>query len=387
MAVEAYSCARAAPGSSPTSTSTWNRVSITIDQLCEAANIQDSPPIALVDTAPVASPHERNRLTLAFHIPQKFWTSLCEDSSGFFSAYEHHSLHTQERSHRQAFRFLIKQRVTPNAPLVPTQLAYRWDRLGFVTCWQPHGNLAVLCFDTPAALKQDLRDRLAGSEPLTQGHGAFALHPMLLMSVVRSFDTAVWSWRDVVRKIEETRDARKAVSMHSFADMHETACHVIHCSDMLTTAQSVMESISDDIRDYATRGLGSPDPEAILREVDFSRSLLTSLLHRSHALEKRLQNEINLAFHLYAQHNGQVTARIAGLAQRDGEVMKGVSVLGMVFLPGTFVSAVFSMSFFDFAGPGPAVSGHFWLYWAIAVPLTVLTLVSWHLWQRGHSHI
>ncbi|KAK3111934.1 hypothetical protein LTR53_012310 [Teratosphaeriaceae sp. CCFEE 6253] len=354
MAVEAYSCARAAPGSSPTSTSTWNRVSITIDQLCEAANIQDSPLIALVDTATVTSPHERKRLTLAFHTSLEFWTSLCEDSSGFFSPYEHHPLRTQERSHRQAFRFLIKQCVTPNAPLVPTQLAYRWDILDFVTCWQPHGHLAVLCFDAPAALRQDLRDRLAGSEPLNPNHGAFALHPMLLMSVVRSFDTAVWSWRDVVRKIKETRGARKAVSMHSFADMHETACHVIHCSEMLAAAQSVMNSISDDIRDHATRSPGSPDHAAISRDLDFSRSLLTSLLHRSHALEKRLQNEIKLAFHLDAQHNGQVTARIAKLAQRDGEVMKGSRVLGMVFLPGTFVSvrkllAAESMSRADWA--------------------------------------
>ncbi|KAK3613192.1 hypothetical protein LTR56_028024, partial [Elasticomyces elasticus] len=44
------------------------------------------------------------------------------------------------------------------------------------------------------------------------------------------------------------------------------------------------------------------------------------------------------AIHLDAQHNGHVTSHIAELAQRDGEITKGISVLGIVFLPGTFVS-------------------------------------------------
>jgi Mg2+ and Co2+ transporter CorA len=42
--------------------------------------------------------------------------------------------------------------------------------------------------------------------------------------------------------------------------------------------------------------------------------------------------------HLNARRDGLVTHRIATLTFRDGEVMKGISVLGMIFLPGTFVS-------------------------------------------------
>jgi len=42
--------------------------------------------------------------------------------------------------------------------------------------------------------------------------------------------------------------------------------------------------------------------------------------------------------HLNARRDGLVTNRIATLTFRDGEIMKGISVLGMVFLPGTFVS-------------------------------------------------
>jgi len=42
--------------------------------------------------------------------------------------------------------------------------------------------------------------------------------------------------------------------------------------------------------------------------------------------------------HLNARRDGLVTNRIAALTFRDGEIMKGISVLGMMFLSGTFVS-------------------------------------------------
>lgn len=29
------------------------------------------------------------------------------------------------------------------------------------------------------------------------------------------------------------------------------------------------------------------------------------------------------------------------------------------------------------------MSGHFWLYWIVALPLTVLTISLWYIWQRG----
>ena len=42
--------------------------------------------------------------------------------------------------------------------------------------------------------------------------------------------------------------------------------------------------------------------------------------------------------HLNARRDGLVTNRIATLTFRDGEIMKGTSFLGTIFLPGTFVS-------------------------------------------------
>lgn len=40
--------------------------------------------------------------------------------------------------------------------------------------------------------------------------------------------------------------------------------------------------------------------------------------------------------------------RVAHATKRDGTAMKTLSLLGAVFLPGTFMASIFSMTFFDF---------------------------------------
>jgi Mg2+ and Co2+ transporter CorA len=72
--------------------------------------------------------------------------------------------------------------------------------------------------------------------------------------------------------------------------------------------------------------------------------------------------------------------------------MKAITVLTMVFLPATFVCSLFSMGFFDFE-TSPSVfdlkvANQFWIYFAVAIPLTVLVLgicVAWLKWSGRYS--
>lgn len=54
--------------------------------------------------------------------------------------------------------------------------------------------------------------------------------------------------------------------------------------------------------------------------------------------------------------------------------MKTIAALTMLFLPGTFLSSVFSMSMLDGA--------KWWLYVALALPLTLLIVGSWWALHR-----
>ena len=106
-----------------------------------------------------------------------------------------------------------------------------------------------------------------------------------------------------------------------------------------------------------------------------------------------------------AQYHSSIASRIAEAAQRDNATMKGISILGMLFLPGTFVSvslqspqafasdifvlqAIFSMSFFHFTDQGEnqqqwTVSREIWMYWVVTLPLTVITIGVWLVWSRS----
>ena len=55
------------------------------------------------------------------------------------------------------------------------------------------------------------------------------------------------------------------------------------------------------------------------------------------------------------------------------------------------MQAVFSMTFFNFSPGSEAyqeawvVSEKIWIYFAISLPLTVITILSWLMWQRTTS--
>ena len=65
--------------------------------------------------------------------------------------------------------------------------------------------------------------------------------------------------------------------------------------------------------------------------------------------------------------------------------MKTLAVVTVTFLPGTFVSALFAIPVFDWdAGTNQSiVSSRLWMYWAVTIPLTILTIVPWLLWTRS----
>ncbi|KAI9665064.1 MAG: hypothetical protein M1821_006512 [Bathelium mastoideum] len=125
--------------------------------------------------------------------------------------------------------------------------------------------------------------------------------------------------------------------------------------------------------------------------------------------EQRISIQLNALFNLIAQNDAihsHEFARdakiIAAASQRDSFSMKILAVLTMCFLPGTFVATLFSMTIFDWdtaSSPSSAaansatrqqqsqsvVSSKFWVYWAVAVPLTLLTFTicaAWMLLER-----
>ena len=68
--------------------------------------------------------------------------------------------------------------------------------------------------------------------------------------------------------------------------------------------------------------------------------------------------------------------------------MKTLAAVTVAFLPGTFVSSLFSMSMFDWqATTEGMITTRFWIYWAVTVPLTLATVGTWYAWIRRRALI
>lgn len=156
---------------------------------------------------------------------------------------------------------------------------------------------------------------------------------------------------------------------------------------MLGTSLNVVDSMLVELQKRWVSTLSGSETTAVERDFNFHKTTLKCLQLRSQALEERLRNEINLAFHIGSQYESIISARIAEAAQRDGMTMKTISVLGLVFLPGTLISSIFGMSFFDYTPTSSStvehkqVSDKFWIYWAVTAPITVFVLIVWLIWQ------
>ncbi|KAF1953583.1 hypothetical protein CC80DRAFT_595778 [Byssothecium circinans] len=107
-----------------------------------------------------------------------------------------------------------------------------------------------------------------------------------------------------------------------------------------------------------------------------------SYQRRPESLTELLQNEINLVFNLVAQRDSQVMRKLGELSHSDNNNMKSIAMVGLIYLPGTFVSGPFGMNFLDFSDDSNGrqirrVSNRLRMYWAITIPLTFLTIVVW----------
>ncbi|KAF8148423.1 hypothetical protein B0H34DRAFT_736978 [Crassisporium funariophilum] len=109
----------------------------------------------------------------------------------------------------------------------------------------------------------------------------------------------------------------------------------------------------------------------------------------------RVGIRINLFFNLGNQVDSRInlkiarlTSKIAVASQRDSSSMITVAAVTMFSLPGTFVSALFSMVFFNFQSNSNgesflALGPQWWLFPLITIPLTIVVFGTWIFWQRN----
>ncbi|KAL2283251.1 hypothetical protein FJTKL_10127 [Diaporthe vaccinii] len=91
-----------------------------------------------------------------------------------------------------------------------------------------------------------------------------------------------------------------------------------------------------------------------------------------------------MEWNYYTRRDAQVNFSIATAARMDGSQMKQISLLGMIFLPGTFLATFFSMTFFSWIPDDSAqvISPWLGLYGGLTVVLTAVTVMLLNKWSN-----
>ncbi|MCJ1473014.1 hypothetical protein MMC13_001663 [Lambiella insularis] len=67
----------------------------------------------------------------------------------------------------------------------------------------------------------------------------------------------------------------------------------------------------------------------------------------------------------------------------NSSIASSIALTTMTFLPATAVATIFSMGVMNADGNGTlALSASFWVYWAVTLPLTATTMLSWYAWVK-----
>ncbi|KAH7416743.1 hypothetical protein BKA64DRAFT_655996 [Cadophora sp. MPI-SDFR-AT-0126] len=178
-----------------------------------------------------------------------------------------------------------------------------------------------------------------------------------------------------------------------------------HTSQKMANEARMIKSIINQLTKVKTLNqdiilpLNTPNKKVISAifedSIEYDIESCRDLLNTSEYIGVRVATLIQVVYQFMTQKDAKInialvesSAAIAKAAKADSSAMKTIAVLGMFFLPGAFVAAVFAMPVFDWDSNGkPFVKPAFKYYWAITAPLTLSVFLSWGLamilpWHR-----
>ncbi|KAI9705339.1 MAG: hypothetical protein M1820_005169 [Bogoriella megaspora] len=337
----------------------------------------------------------RQQLQEVLDWPTHLWQDHGQVSNGYTGYEDIYDDHGELIGHTSRTRFLVKEL---HGLKGPEGKDYSWHALSFFTKWVPPDRNVVVFFDIPDPLRPRFPHGLLNGQNPFYLNDPYWIHVLLVKEIVHMQDKSVWSIRDAVRRTERTqqRDNDSTVRFNpNYPLLHDIARHAIHSYESLHVGENTVRSLISQHETFVaerppTTATAKIAAKHISSRLTSELNLLTSLKYRSQSNKERLQNELNLAFNVVTQNDSRISVLIGRAVQSDSTAMKTLAMLTMVFLPATFTSSIFSMVFFDYT-PGNAASGEpgrlvvsekWWIFWAVAIPLTALTVGCWRAWLR-----
>lgn len=325
-------------------------------------------------------------------MPQLWWSNYAKKSNGHFgcetfrdeygivtslSEQPSHSLRSTLTPTDAWSRYLVKQL---------HEGGHSWYKFNTLTKWIASSHQTILLVfesEKQSKLTELIPQGMLDGSHTEPHHDPFWVHVRLLEELSDLQNNAVWTVRTEIRKVEKKKQRSKPDP--DYRGLHDLARHAIHVSETLDVCLKTVKSIVEQHKTLEEeQWFGEQPKKGSFRQVRerlfWYEHTLESLKSRALSNKERLINEIQLSFNLVAQYDSAISVQIGQATQSDSAAMKTIAFATLTFLPATFISAVFSMSFFnidDDTGEW-TVSNKFWIYWVIAIPVTILTAAGWY---------
>jgi len=239
---------------------------------------------------------------------------------------------------------------------------------------------------------------------------ADSIHPFMLPIICYNNFVNILG-RDTAFQAQEQRDIAQDITRASnpphidsidFPQLHQ---RLISVHNTLTNAMpAFIKKSSVHLREELGRTL-------IMVSADHQRHLQDKTEELIHCIEQmdivvtgfittrdrivlRIESQFRVLYNLMQQRDNKTNQElatqskvIAEASARDSSAMKVIAVVTMLFLPGTAIATMFSMSVFfgstdDFR---VKISPSFWVYWAVTIPLTILIITIWSIWIQSEK--
>ncbi|THV87076.1 hypothetical protein D6D29_00982 [Aureobasidium pullulans] len=323
------------------------------------------------------------------------------------------------------FRLIVKILLTEplaDGTLPEGEIKYGWAEMAFLS-FSNARRTVMICFDMPDDVPGTLLKTLP--ESLQDFDGPFGLHIPVPERLVKLYDKSIWGMAKTVRAFEKQRekdlkpkeskpgasspqDSTKPDTLSvtsgapgpvvpdpsdpqearaQFQRLFAISRHITHSVETVQVAAEVLEQMK-----LECKLLLEVDPQGRLQKLKWLQSMLKGLSARSISNEKRLASEQTLLSNMISQRDSEETKKlsissgeIAVATAVDSEAMKSIALVTMTFLPATFVTAFLGMNFFTVNSEKP--EGHLksskdvWIFFAVAVPLTIVVLLLYRWWQ------
>ncbi|KAK4223716.1 hypothetical protein QBC38DRAFT_512226 [Podospora fimiseda] len=238
------------------------------------------------------------------------------------------------------------------------------------------------------------------------------MHPLLLPIIILSHDLSSKNDQKQRDAREWLRQLEHAVSMRqevleeeskyikdSMVDLDQINRDLVECHSQVLwkrpqAYQEIIKSMYKAMENFwetaspipaygGPRGTTYKIHRSMLARLDFYQAKLKGIENYAHTTLERLSIQRAALYNIIAQKESKLSLKMAGeqrrlahAAKRDSTSMKTLSLLGAIFLPATYLASSTEED------KNRVVSPDLWIYFVITIPITIMIVVIWRIWDR-----